>query len=32
MLVSIGIAFTVAALVATGVLFMAQLVEDFRAT
>jgi len=30
MIVSIGIVLTVATLVATGVLFMAQLVEDFR--
>jgi len=31
MLVSIGIGFTVATFVATGVLLMAQVVEDFRA-
>lgn len=31
MLVSIGIAFTIATLVATAVLMMAQVVEDFRA-
>ena len=31
MLVSIGIGFTVATLVATAVLMMAQVVEDFRA-
>lgn len=30
MLVSVGIGFSVATLVATGVLFLAQMVEDFR--